>query len=194
MKLKNEIIVFILVLGSYNIVNSQTKDYTSLLNKNAPEWEVKGWVNSTPLKLSDLKGKVVLVRWWLETCPYCRASAPTLNEFYSEFKNDGFEVIGMYHPKPFGRKVTEEEVKEFADVKKFEFPIAIDEDWTSLSKYWPKDVPRKYTSVSFLMDKEGIIRYIHPGGSYNKQAEPYDNEQWRQDYYTLKKEINKLLK
>ena len=42
----------------------------TLLGKRAPEWEAANWLNSTPLRLSGLAGKVVLVRWW--TAPGCR--------------------------------------------------------------------------------------------------------------------------
>ena len=50
-----------------------------------PEWELQNWINSKPLKLSDLRGKVVLVRWWTAPgCEYCAHTAPALNEFHRE--------------------------------------------------------------------------------------------------------------
>ena len=184
----------ILLLMSQNVAAQSSADYKKLLDKKAPEWIVNGWVNSPQLQIDQLKGKVVLIRWWLETCPYCKASAPTLNEFYDAYKDEGLEIIGMYHPKPFGRKVTAEEVKMFADAKEFEFPIAIDQEWKSLRTYWPDEVKMNYTSVSFLLDRKGIIRYIHPGGSYSKLAEPFRMEQWREDYYEIKKILEGLLR
>ena len=85
-------------------------------------------MNSQPLKLSELADKVVLIRWWTETCSFCSRSAPALNEFYETFKDKGLVVIGTYHPKPPGprrQKVLEKAVKRLG----FEFPIALDMDW-----------------------------------------------------------------
>src|SRR5712671_5445832 len=71
-----------------------------LIGSAAPEWEVTSWLNSPPLKLKDLRGKVVLVRWWTAPeCPYCKATAPALNEFYEKYQKRGLEVIGFYHHK-----------------------------------------------------------------------------------------------
>ncbi|MFL6354154.1 MAG: hypothetical protein ACJ74Z_20205 [Bryobacteraceae bacterium] len=46
------------------------------------------------------------------------------------------------------------------------FPIAVDGDWAALKRWWlTKD--RDFTSVSFLVDRSGIIRYVHPGGEFH---------------------------
>ncbi len=42
----------------------------------APPFKFDGWLNSAPLSLEDLRGQVVLVRWWTDTCPFCASSAP----------------------------------------------------------------------------------------------------------------------
>ena len=71
-----------------------------MVGKAAPEWHVTNWMNSPELRLADLRGKVVLVRWWTAPdCPYCRATAPALNEFYDKYHAEGLEVIGFYHHK-----------------------------------------------------------------------------------------------
>ena len=139
--------------------------------------------------MDDLRGKVILIRWWLETCPYCEASATSLNEFHENYSDQGLVIIGMYHPKPLGRKVSVEEVRQFGKAKDFKFPIAIDEDWANLNRYWFDNGGDGFTSVSFVLDREGVIRYIHPGGSYNKEGLPYGDPQWKHDYI----EINALI-
>jgi thiol-disulfide isomerase/thioredoxin len=112
---------------------------------------------------------VILVRWWTgPECPYCKASAPTLNGLYEKYQAQGLEVIGFYHHKsttPLDPNEVEKLAKEFG----FHFPIAIDDDWGTLKRWWLKDHDRAFTSVSFLIDKKGIIRYIHPGGEYSKK-------------------------
>ena len=171
----------------------QPEPWETLIGKPAPEWSIENWVNSEPISISDLRGKVVLIRWWLESCPYCQASAPALNEFFDAYKDQGLVVIGMYHEKPMGRNVTAENVRQFAEIKGFEFPIAIDHQWHTLRKFWPPDIEMNFTSVSFLIDKEGTINHIHPGGSYNIDSQPFNDPQWRRDYFELKSRIEELL-
>ena len=167
------------------------KEGDELIGKPAPEWGTLQWMNSQPLKLSELADKVVLIRWWTETCPFCAASAPALNEFHEAFKDKGLVVIGMYHPKPPGprrQKALEKAVKRFG----FEFPIALDMDWKTLRRYWLAKGRHRWTSVSFLIDKRGKIRYIHPGGEYYKGKDDARTDAQR-DYDELKAMTEKLL-
>ena len=99
----------------------------------------------------------------------------------------------MYHPKPLGRKVSVEEVMEFSQAKEFNFPVAIDEDWATLNKYWFEQGGEGFTSISFIIDQEGVIRYIHSGGSYHKNGLPYNDSQWRNDYFEVKRVLESLL-
>jgi hypothetical protein len=55
----------------------------------------------------------------------------------------------------------------------FPFPVAVDPEWQTLKRWWLTDAERKWTSVTFLIDKKGIIRHIHPGGSYIKGDKAY---------------------
>ena len=167
------------------------KEGDELIGKSAPKWGMLEWMNSQPLMLNALKGKVILVRWWTETCPFCSRSAPTLNEFHDTFEDKGLVVIGMYHPKPPGprsQKALEKAVKRLG----FEFPIALDMNWSILKRYWLAKGGHRWTSVSFLIDKRGIIRYIHPGGDYYNGKDKTRTEPQR-DYDELKAMIEKLL-
>ena len=167
------------------------KEGDELIGKPAPEWGTLEWMNSQPLKLSELADKVVLIRWWTETCPFCARSAPALNEFHDTFKDKGLVVIGLYHPKPPGprrQSALEKAVKRLG----FEFPIALDMDWRTLRGYWLAKGRHRWTSVSFLIDKRGNIRYIHPGGEYYKGEDETRTEAQR-DYDELKAMIKKLI-
>lgn len=144
-----------------------------LIGTRAQEWEVRDWFNSRPLQLEDLKGRVVLVRFWTAPgCPFCAASAPSLNEFYEKYYDQGLEVIGFYHHKssePLDPKEVQRHIERFG----FKFPVAIDYDWETLKNWWLDKRPRAWTSVSFLIDKKGVIRHIHPGGQYVKGDRDY---------------------
>ncbi len=142
---------------------------TELIGTRAPRWDVTAWINSKPLSLDELRGSVVLVRWWTgPECPYCAASAPTLNTLHERYQAKGLVVIGFYHhksPTPLTYRHVEQLVKRY----RFQFPVAIDPEWQTLKRWWLDGHDRAWTSVSFLLDRQGIIRYIHPGGSYTDE-------------------------
>jgi peroxiredoxin len=132
----------------------------------AAEWEVGEWINSPPLRLADLRGKVVLVRWWTAPdCPFCAASAPTLNELQRRYSGRGLAIIGFYHHKS-DSPLQSADVARYAKNFDFRFPLAIDTDWKTLHRWWLDAGERGWTSVSFLIDGRGVIRYVHPGGQY----------------------------
>jgi thiol-disulfide isomerase/thioredoxin len=156
-----------------------------LVGTRPPEWQVTDWLNSKPLALKDLAGKVVLVRWWTAPgCPYCAATAPALNEFHAKYGDQGLVVVGFYHHKS-SAPLDVDRVKDSADRLGFRFPVAIDRDWKTLHRWWLDGKERRWTSVTFLIDRKGVIRHIHPGGQYIKGDRGYED---------LKTAIETLLK
>ncbi|HET6281834.1 MAG TPA: TlpA disulfide reductase family protein [Polyangia bacterium] len=148
-------------------------DGSDLIGKLAPPWLATEWLGSPPLSLADLRGKVVLVRWFMSTdCPYCTATAPSLNQLHQEFKDRGLVVIGMYHhknPEPLDARKVSGWAHEFG----FQFPIAIDRDWRTLHRWWLDGHNRDFTSVTFLIDGKGVVRRIHPGGTMAPGTKDY---------------------
>lgn len=136
-----------------------------LTGRKAPGWDGVEWIRGGPLSLESLRGRVVLVRWWTgPECPHCRASAPTLNAWQRDYSDRGLTIIGFYHHKsnaPLIRSAVEDLVVDLG----FRFPVAIDPEWRTLRRWW-LDRDREYTSVSFLLDGNGVIRAVHPGGTY----------------------------
>ncbi len=144
-----------------------------LIGTKPPEWQVTHWMHSGPLKLKDLAGKVVLVRWWTAPgCPFCAATAPSLNEFYKRYKDRGLVVIGFYHHKS-SAPLDLDQVKHSADRLGFRFPVAVDAGWKTLRNWWLSKGRRDWTSVTFLIDRKGVIRFIHPGGQYVRGDRDY---------------------
>jgi peroxiredoxin len=148
------------------------------------EWELQNWMNSKPLKLSNLRGKVVLIRWWTAPgCPYCANTAPALNEFHRAYAKRGLQVVGAYHHKsddPLDPKEVERAAKKFG----FKFPVAVDPDWHTLNHWWLDHHDAPFTSMSFLLDRQGVLRYVHRGGEYVKGDG---------DYEQVKQQIERLL-
>lgn len=141
----------------------------ALIGVTPPEWQVERWMNSPPLTVESLRGSVVLVRWWTAGCPYCKATAPALRTFHREYGPRGLRVIGIYHHKettPFDPRVYEDTARKYG----FTFPLAFDPEWRTFYS-WLHDaegraVSTGWTSITFVLDRRGVIRHVHPGGQY----------------------------
>lgn len=180
------------LLPALGILALVMSDGASLLGKPSLEWSNERWIQGGPLRLTDLRGHVVLVRFFMEAdCPYCRGTAPALNELHRELAERGLVIVGMYTPKPHPRTVTTEEVRAAVEAYGFRFPVAVDDSWAALRRLWLDRVPdATFTSASLLIDKRGIVRYVHPGGMYGKDA---PDPKARRDYEELRAAILRLL-
>ena len=135
-----------------------------VIDAPAPPWQVSQWFNSKPLALEDLRGKVVFVRWFMgPSCPFCSGTAPTLRTLHERYGEQGLAVIGMYHHKE-ETPLDPEQVAGWVKHYGYTFPVAIDKDWATLEKWWLQGKERSFTSVSFLLDKQGVVRRVHLGG------------------------------
>ena len=136
----------------------------------APPFQFDAWLNSEPLSLEDLEGRVVLIRWWTDTCPFCASSAPALRALHEEYSGSGLTVIGVFHPKA-GRDdpLDVARVRRAVDARDFQFPVAIDWEWRTgtLKDWWLTGPDRPATSVTFILDKSGVIQFVHPGMEYH---------------------------
>ncbi|MEM7373544.1 MAG: TlpA disulfide reductase family protein [Bacteroidota bacterium] len=152
-------------------------DHQHLIGTKAPELTIESWLNVDKdwEQQSTFQNKVLLIRWWTGPfCPFCRNSAAALQTWQHRYQNQDFQVIGLYHHKsrqPFSM----EDIDTLGEELGYDFPIGIDKRWENLKQWWLDRVPDAgFTSVSFLVDRHGIIRYIHPGGEYVKGDGQYE--------------------
>jgi peroxiredoxin len=157
----------------------------------APRIGLDHWLHSPALEMDELRGKVVLIRWWTEGCPFCAATAPALREMDRKYGSRGLEVIGIFHPKPPG-DWSVERMRAASERLGFTFPVALDAEWTALRRWWPDLEKRGWTSVSFLVDKKGFIRCVHPGGEFHESGEE-SHAQCDRDYKDIERTVNRLL-
>lgn len=141
-----------------------------LVGTMPPAWTTTNWVNLAPdqagLTLEQLRGRVVLVRWFMgPSCPFCSATAPALRRLHADFVARGLVVVGLYHHKET-TPLRAGEVAGYVRGYGFEFPVATDPEWTTLKSWWLNRSDRAFTSVSFLLDRRGRVRGVHPGGRY----------------------------
>ena len=134
-------------------------------------WSELRWLGSPP---GDLRGKVVLVRWWSDACPMCSGALPSLGRLYEEHQREGLVVVGIYHPKPPVpiTPATLQLIQNAAKEHEARFPLATDADWTVLRRWWLAGGKHDYTSPSFLIDRQGIIRWVHRGGELHPSSDP----------------------
>jgi peroxiredoxin len=126
----------------------------ALTQGDAPDFAGLTWVDAPP----DLKGKVALVRWWTSGCKLCSTSAPAIAELAKKVP-----VVAVYHPKP-PRDVSAEQVRDFAKQIGMPGTLAVDRDWKVLDR-WMAPGKRAFTSLTFVLDRKGKVRYVHPGGA-----------------------------
>lgn len=124
----------------------------------APEFQPSGeWFNSPPLSIEDLRGKVVLVEMWTFECYNCYRSIPTLQNFYSAYKDEGFEIVGVHAPE-FDREKVAANVAASIKERGVTWPVFQDNDFATWRAYGTRVWP-----TFFLVDKDGLIRYGHRG-------------------------------
>ncbi|AVR98546.1 thioredoxin family protein [Pseudoduganella armeniaca] len=128
----------------------------------APELAgVKTWLNSPPLSLRQLRGKVVLVDFWTYSCINCIRTLPHVARLYETYKNQGLVVIGVHTPEyPFERSTNNVR----AATKRFglTYPVVQDNDYATWNafrnQYWP---------AAYLIDQDGRIVHTQIGeGGY----------------------------
>lgn len=162
-----------------------------VLGKPAPDWPELRWAQGGPLALSDLRGKVVLVRFFTDPdCPYCSATAPALNELQQDFGGRGLVVVGFYTPKPEPRATTTGHVRKVARKYGFSFPVAVDDEWKALRRFWLDRADTGWTSASLVIDRKGVVRHVHPGGVFAKDS---PDPEARRDYAAMREAIEALV-
>jgi thiol-disulfide isomerase/thioredoxin/GTP-sensing pleiotropic transcriptional regulator CodY len=127
------------------------------------------WMNSSALKLKDLKGQVVVLSFWAPWCPSCRTLTPSLVDLYNENKERGFTVIGLTRlygtysddVEDKGNVNKEEElelIKKYLERKKIPYPIVITEDKSDIDTYKIAGLP-----TLVFIDKKGNVSFTKIG-------------------------------
>jgi len=133
----------------------------------APEFKgITGWVNSDPLTMESLRGKVVLFDFWTYTCVNCLRTLPYIREWHARYADRGLVIVGVHAPEFEFEKVTANVVKASRDFG-LRYPVAQDNDFATWSAYGNRYWPSKY-----LVDKDGFVAFTHFGeGAYAETEE-----------------------
>ncbi len=126
---------------------------------------IAAWINSEPLTLQQLRGKVVLIDFWTYTCINCIRTFPYLKLWHSRYADDGLVILGIHTPEF-------EFEKDFANVRQatvdngIVWPVAQDNDFATWDAYNNRYWPAKY-----LIDRDGQVRYTHFGEGHYAETE-----------------------
>ncbi|MEP7274625.1 MAG: TlpA disulfide reductase family protein [Acidobacteriota bacterium] len=142
-----------MILTCSSLVLGQTKD-------SAVQLVIRD-IGGRPIRLSDYRGKVVLLNFWATWCAPCLAEIPDLVKWQRDYGSRGLRVIGITQP-PERR----EEVRRFARRLKVNYPIAIGRRPTRLQFERGETMP-----ITVLIDRRGIVREVIEGVVFPEEFE-----------------------
>ncbi|OOG52700.1 cytochrome C biogenesis protein [Rhodanobacter sp. B05] len=125
-----------------------------------------GWLNSKPLTVESLRGKVVLVDFWTYSCINCIRTLPYVRGWYDKYRDHGLVIIGVHAPEFAFEKNPDNVAKAVKDLG-VDYPVALDNDyaiWKGFNnEYWP---------AHYFIDAQGRIRSHHFGeGDYHESED-----------------------
>ncbi len=134
----------------------KTMDKAELVGKPASEFVLKD-LDSNEVSLAKFKGKVLIVDFWATWCKPCVEQMPTYVAIHSQYEPQGFAIIGISVDE------TVDVVRKFAEKHKINFPLLMADE----------NIQQHYGNISvipttFMIDKNGIVRYVYKGSPPNK--------------------------
>ena len=115
------------------------------------------WINTFPLTMQGLRGKVVLIDFWEYTCINCIRTFPENQEWYHRYHRYGFEIIGVHDPE-FDIAYSVDNVREAVQRFKLPYPVVIDDQFRIWKSYNNNSWPSR-----FLVDANGVVRFHRNG-------------------------------
>ncbi len=130
----------------------------------APEFSgISAWLNSEPLTMASLRGKVVLVDFWTYSCINCIRTLPYITHWDETYRDKGLVIVGVHTPE-FGFEEVTKNVETALKRHNIKYPVAQDNDYMTWNAYSNRYWPAKY-----LVDQNGNVVYTHFGeGNYEE--------------------------
>jgi len=149
----------LLISQHKTLPESQLRDFGQ-----APDFKgIDSWINSKPLTLGSLRGKVILIDFWTYSCINCLRTLPYVERWYETYRKAGLVVVGVHTPE-FAFEHVHSNVARAVQSLGVRYPVALDNGygtWTAWgNRYWP---------AKYFVDRSGHVRYAHFGeGEYER--------------------------
>jgi thiol-disulfide isomerase/thioredoxin len=129
----------------------------------APEFANGTWINSDPLTLAKLRGRVVVVEFWTFGCYNCRNTLPSVKEWDAKYRNRGLTIVGVHTPET-DSEYSIDNVRREVPALGIKYPVVTDNDYNTWKAYGVEAWP-----TILVLDKQGRIRWLHVGeGRYDE--------------------------
>lgn len=166
-------VVYMIYFEGY-VVSSSVSPQTGIKTSNAlinglwftypapPIQGIDAWINSPPLRLVDLHGKVVLIDFWTYSCINCLRTLPYTKDWYARYHDKGLVIIGIHTPE-FDFEKNLDNVKAAVTRYGILYPVALDNQFVTWRNY-----QNNYWPAHYLINKKGDVVYKHFGeGDYD---------------------------
>lgn len=143
----------------------------TLSKQTVPAPEITGitqWFNTAdgnPVKISDLRGKVVIVDFWTFSCINCIRTMPYITAWDRKYRDSGLVILGIHTPEFAFEKVPDNVAKKIKEYN-IEYPVALDNNYATWNAYDNQFWPAKY-----FIDHEGNIVWRHFGEGQYEESE-----------------------
>ncbi len=131
----------------------------------APALSQGTWINSEPLKLEALRGRVVVVDFWTFGCYNCQNTLPTLKNWDAKYRDKGLTIIGVHTPES-GYEKDVDNIRNAVRERQLRYPVVTDLNGDTWRAY---DIEAWPTTV--ILDKQGRVRFTHIGEGAYEQME-----------------------
>jgi cytochrome c biogenesis protein CcmG, thiol:disulfide interchange protein DsbE len=172
MRIQRSLVLLVLVLaaplvacggGAADSSGGSTPAEGGLVGKRAPDFAVAAAANGKgKVALSSLRGKVVLVDFWGTFCEPCKKSFPKLQDLNTKYAASGLKIVGISEDEPDDK----EAIPGFANTYGAKFTLGWDGDKSIAKNYKPQTMPSSY-----LIDRNGVVRYAHVGYHDGEEAQ-----------------------
>ncbi len=135
----------------------------SLVGNPAPDFQLTA-VNGSKeaLSLKEMHGQVIILDFWGTFCEPCKKSFPRLEELNRKYASKGLRIVGVSEDEAEDK----DKIPDFGQTYGATFPLAWDSDKAVARRYKPETMPS-----SFLIDKDGVVRFAHVGFHDGEEAE-----------------------